>query len=47
MKGLGMGCERDLTAIIPAPAYFLAAPGQSRPPQASDAAHTIDIARRH
>ena len=48
MKGLGiLGRERDLTAFIPAPACVLAAPGQSRPPQASGAAHTIHIARRH
>ena len=47
MKRLGMGRERDLTATIPAPAYVLAAPGQSKQPQASDAAHTIHIAGRH
>jgi hypothetical protein len=48
MKGLGiLARERNLTAIIPTPAYVLAAPGQSKPPQASDAAHTIHIARRH
>ena len=48
MKGLGiLGRERNLTAIIPAPAYVLAAPGQSKPPLASDAAQTIHIARRH